>query len=308
MKEFNLCITFDTDADPIAQNHKNSITFKNLDFTLNKISNQISLIEKKLNLKIPLSWFVRIDNQIQEIFGDYDWILQKYSKFWDEQLAKKNEIHWHAHIYQMINNQWSFPNNDEVFIGYIEEIFNFIKKNNYNFNCIRIGEAYMNNNIMNALKKIGLKADSSSIPGRRRDDKEKKFDWSNSPNKPYFPSKNDYQTSSEVNDDFVEIPMNTISTKCSYDKSHLLRYANLAFKNEVVKDGLRDYIKRNDLLVTVSHPYEFFNNFNNNTELMQNDLSSLEININSILEICKELDKKVNFISVNKIIRKFINE
>ena len=80
MKEFNVCITFDTDADPKIQNHKNSITFKNLDYTLDKISNQISLIENKFNLKIPLSWFVRIDNQIKEIFGEYDWVLKKYSK------------------------------------------------------------------------------------------------------------------------------------------------------------------------------------------------------------------------------------
>ena len=97
---------------------------------------------------------------------------------------------------------------------------------------------------MKALKKIGLKADSSSLPGRIRNDKEKLFDWSNSPNQPYFPSKNDYQKSSEVNENFVEIPMNTISTKCSYDKSHLLRYANLAFKNEVLQNGLKDYIKK----------------------------------------------------------------
>lgn len=308
MKEFNLCITFDTDADPLIQNHKNSVTFKNLDYTLDKISNQISLIENKLNLKIPLSWFVRIDNQIKEIFGEYDWILNRYSKFWDVQLSKKNEIHWHAHIYEMINNQWSFPRNDEVFIRYIEDVYNYIKKNNPNFKCIRIGEAYMSNDIMNFLKKIGLKADSSSLPGRIRKDKEKIFDWSKSPNQPYFPSKKDYQSSSEVNEKFVEIPMNTIKTRCSYDKSYLLRYANLAFKNEVMQDGLKDYIKKNDLLVTVSHPYEFFNIFNNNTELMQGNLHSLEINLNNILKICKDLNKKVNFITINDIIRKFINE
>ena len=36
-----------------------------------------------------------------------------------------------------------------------------------------------------------------------KNDKEKLFDWSNSPNQPYFPSKNDYQKSSEVNENFV---------------------------------------------------------------------------------------------------------
>ena len=54
--------------------------------------------------------------------------------------------------------------------------------------------------------------------------------------------------------------MNTISTKCSYDKSFLLRYANLAFKNQVIYNGLKEYIEKNNLLVTISHPYEFFEN------------------------------------------------
>ena len=48
MNEFNLCITLDTDADPVNKNHKNSITFENLDYVSLKYSN-IDLIKSKIN-------------------------------------------------------------------------------------------------------------------------------------------------------------------------------------------------------------------------------------------------------------------
>ena len=306
MNEFNLCITFDTDADPVTENHKNSITFKNLNQNLDKLSKNIDIIENKLNMRIPISWFVRVDNQINDIFAEYDWILNKYSKFWSNQLNKKNEIHWHAHIYEKIENQWIFPKTDKIFIDNIGEVHNYVKKNYPNFKCIRIGEAYMTNNIMNFLKQINLKADSSCIPGRKRVDKEKSFDWSNSPNRTYFPSKKNYQLENKEDNKFIEIPMNTIQTKCSYDKSNLLRYANLAFKNEVIYKGLRKYIEENDSLVTISHPYEFSNDFLNNKNLIYGDISILERNIECIVKICRELNKKINFITINDIIKENI--
>ena len=305
MNEFNLCITLDTDADPVDKNHKNSITFENLDYNLSEIFRNINLIKSKINLEIPISWFVRIDNQIKEIFGEYDWILNNYSKFWDQQILEKNEIHWHAHIYQKIENQWFFPKNDEVFINKIKDVHDYLKKNNLNFNCVRLGEAYMTNNIMNFLRNTGLKADSSCIPGRKRDDNEKSFDWTNSPNHPYFPAEQNYQLENINNKKFIEIPMNTIQTKCSYDKSYFLRYANLAFRNEVMLKGLRNHIQHNDLLVTISHPYEFSNNYYKNSKLFYGDISILENNLICIMNICKEFNKKLKLITINDVIKKF---
>ena len=308
MKEFNVCITFDTDSDPIKDDHKNSISFSNLDFSLDKISNKVKEIEDKFQLQIPISWFVRIDNQIKSEFGSFDWLLKKYSMHWDKEISKENEIHWHAHIYENLNNNWAFPKKDEFFIKNIEEIFNFLLKNNFNPQCIRVGEAYMTNNIMNFLRGLGLKADSSGIPGRSRKDNEKLFDWSISPNKPYFPAKSDYRLNDLNEDDFLEIPMNTIKTKCIYDKSSLLRYANLAFNNDVIYKGLRQYIEQNDLLVTISHPYEFFENYNNNKNLLSNNLNSLNDNIKAIIEICKDCKKEIKFIKIKDIIKKFKND
>ena len=308
MKEFNICLTFDTDSDPLEKNHKNSISFNNLDFSLDKISNKIKEIEDKIQLKIPISWFVRIDNQIKNEFGNYDWLLKKYSKYWENEIFKKNEIHWHAHIYENLNGNWAFPKSDDFFKMNIEKIYQFLSKNNFDPKCIRVGEAYMTNNIMNFLKDLGLKADSSCIPGRSRKDKEKFFDWSRAKNLPYFPSDYDYQEEEKVKKNFLEIPMNTITTKCEYDKKPLLRYMNLAFKSDITYIGLEKFIRDNDLLTTISHPYEFFDKFKNNKILLSNNLNALEENINNMIKFCNKFKKNIKFIKISEIINFYLNE
>jgi hypothetical protein len=308
MSDLKVCITIDTDADPLIKNHKTSVSFKNLDYSLNKISDKFTELENKLNITLPISWFVRVDNQIKDELGSYDWILNNYSKFWENERSKKNEIHWHSHIYEMINDKWVFPKNKSFYLNEIEKIFNFLKKNHFEPECIRMGEAYMNNDIMNLLKNLGLKADSSCIPGRQRKDKEKFFDWSTAKNFPYFPSNKNYQEEDKIKKIFLEIPMNTIQTKCEYDKKPLLRYMNLAFKSHITYNGLEKFIKDNDLLVTISHPYEFFDKFENNKVLLSNDLNTLEENINNIFKLSKQFKKNIRFVKISEIINDYLNE
>ena len=130
MNEFNVCITFDTDADPNVENvyNKNSISFKSLDLGLEKIYKKFQEIEKKIEQKIPITWFVRADNQIQHEYGNYDFLFKKYSSFWEKVIKQNHEIQWHAHIYELLNEQWIFPRNDEYFFIQIKEIYNYLKK------------------------------------------------------------------------------------------------------------------------------------------------------------------------------------
>ena len=53
--------------------------------------------------------------------GSYDW-PKKILKYWENEISKKNEIHWHAHIYENFNDNWIFPKSDEFFLNNIEKI------------------------------------------------------------------------------------------------------------------------------------------------------------------------------------------
>ena len=70
-----------------------------------------------------------------------------------------------------------------------------------NSQVVRIGECVMNNKLMNAISRSRIKIDSSALPGRKRNDQQKFFDWETTTNDFYYVSKTDYRTSSNDNYD-----------------------------------------------------------------------------------------------------------
>ena len=80
MSEFNLCITLDTDADPVFENHKNSTTFRNLDSCLENLSKNISLIEIKLD-KRDINPLIKARDEVHNLAINYYRKLHKNSLF-----------------------------------------------------------------------------------------------------------------------------------------------------------------------------------------------------------------------------------
>ncbi len=214
----------------------------------------INILKKvfaEFNLKT--TWFVRIDEQIRVIYGEYDFLLKQYNDIWD--FLKEDEIGWHPHLYSYNTSrgQWEpDPEPEEQ----LKKIFAYIK-NKYSFKSVRIGEAHHSNGMMNYLSSVGFTVDSTAIPGR--------LTWGHTPNYPYHPSKHDYSISSTMGEDnlsILEVPMTTVPVRTSYDKKPLLRYINLSFKKDIFKqaiDGLYRLIRdqyRKFFLVTIIHPDE----------------------------------------------------
>ena len=89
MKKFYICLTFDTDPDivlsskDIDSKDKKIVGWNGLAKGKEIIFNKIKLVEKKYKIKIPQTWFVRVDSQIRYYHGKSDWLLDKYSKFWE---------------------------------------------------------------------------------------------------------------------------------------------------------------------------------------------------------------------------------
>ena len=226
MKKFYICLTFDTDPDPLIEDStidneiKNINGWSGLKYGFKKIFDKIHIIEKKYNLKIPMTWFVRVDPQIKSYHKKASWILERFKPYWNKVLKNDGSLQWHIHLNSKINNNWNLEKSIKKIEKMIKEnykVFSSIQKKPI---CIRIGEAFMNNELMKIIKKTGLLADSSAIPGRKRSDRLKYFDWSKAPNEPYFISPENYQkkTKLRLNKYIKEIPMNTMLTKTSYDK------------------------------------------------------------------------------------------
>ena len=290
-------LTFDLDNDFFEKSFSQKSTLNNkwdgFRIGVPKIFEIINKFEKKYNTKIKSTWFVRIDKDIENEFGDACYFLKKFIEIHE---TDNVEIGWHPHIYKK-NSKTKFENNDKFIIDEMDYIYNKIVGIRSNIKSFRMGGMYMSNKILNFLQEKSFKIDSSSFPGRCREDDIFSFDWINSIDKPYYPSKKNIKISSQnINDNFrlLEIPLSTIKVKANYDKIYFDRYLDLSFHNKLISKKIEKYISENDYITIIYHPccildgiyakHELINfgssNFKNNLKIIFNTLIKNRLNFN----------------------------
>ncbi|UCC79543.1 MAG: hypothetical protein JSW64_14960 [Candidatus Zixiibacteriota bacterium] len=149
------------------------------------------------------TWLMRADDQINIIYGAYNWVLENYKGLIEDLEKTGDEIGWHPHFYK---------HNDKHGIWYQElkdvswqcrmlesahksfgEIFPGKPRS------VRTGWLYHNNETMKKLDELGLKIDFSAVPGLRTNPVKKiKFhyniyDWFSTGKECYHPSEADYR-------------------------------------------------------------------------------------------------------------------
>lgn len=261
--------TVDTDADayfgnaaPAAGREDKSILgWDSLDQGREKLLDAVAQCRDSFGGSLRVTWFVRCDRQIAETYGDAAYLLHRYNDWWRERISFGDEIQWHAHLYRRTNGgAWQQEFDDEHLVEDIREGMSSFERWGLRPRVIRVGECFQTTFLVNYLREMGLRADSTALPGRCSKDREKNFDWMEAPNFPYHPSVDDYRKPSGK-PGFWEIPMNTISTKASYDKAPLLRYFNPAFHSDVMTDGLKAFCTGHSVLVSVMHLFEIMSEF-----------------------------------------------
>src|SRR5262249_29889442 len=152
--------------------------------------------------------------------------------------ARGNELGWHPHLYEKrvdpSGDERYFPIRDEAAAcEQIVSTFRAIGRAGLAFESVRIGEAWHASRAMCTLDTLGLRVDSTAIPGRSRNDDVLSFDWRPTPAQPYHPSRKDHRVpaapGSEESLAILEIPMTTVPIRADYDREPLARYLNLAF-------------------------------------------------------------------------------
>lgn len=253
VKNFDIYLTFDIDQD-FNQGSEDFYNRTKAEFKSFGLG-FIRLIEELNHL--PFSVFLRSDFQIKTLYGAYDYLISNTPEISDRIHGSNGEINWHIHIYEPIGNEWQLVRDENRLLDSFNEDFSHVKKiKEINHQIVRIGECVMSNKLMRTLNDSGIRIDSTALPGRRRDDKEKFFDWESTSNAVYHPSHDDYRVPNDLAYKILEVPMTTINTKAVYDKAPLKRYFNLSFKTDALFYGMDDYIAENDHLVVITHPYE----------------------------------------------------
>jgi hypothetical protein len=201
---------------------------------------------------IRYTLFVRADEQIRQLYGTALAVYDRHRSLFEGLIARGHEIGWHPHLYQRgrdsSGRECYLPLRDEGDAsGQIVDTHEQIRRAGFQFESARIGEAWHATGVMCALDALGVRVDSTAIPGRARNDEVLTFDWGPTPQQPYHPSRTDYRIAGDPSSSgalsILEVPMTTVPIRASHDRQPLARYLNLAFHPQLFREGLLGFFR-----------------------------------------------------------------
>jgi hypothetical protein len=197
-----------------------------------------------------ITWFPRADKSIEREFGTVTGILDRpeladFSEAGDE-------IGWHAHFYDGAGDQIT---DGRAMAAEAAEVIPAVRALFPAVESSRFGRLHMTNELAATLEAEGFRQDANCLSGRKETRKAITFDWSTSPDGPYRMSERDYRTPGEPARRLLELPYAMKTMKTSIDRQPVRRYVNLAFKEDLIRDGLEELDDRQPCILIV-HPFE----------------------------------------------------
>ena len=255
MRDLPVALTFDLDPDIFDESISSSNARTELSWR--GISEGVPGIRDALDAfapGIPVTWFVRVDNQIDDIYGRPGHLLEAHRELFEHLRSRGDEIAWHPHLYRREGDGWEQETDDAALLTAMQAAIADMRALGFDPRCGRIGEAYGSAGLMAAFDACGIPYDSTAMSGRRRVDGERTIDWLETPHHPYRPSKADHRVPGSPAHKVFEMPMSMLKVKAEYDAEPFLRYLDLSYRTETVADGMADLIAGADSLISVTHP------------------------------------------------------
>jgi len=155
--------------------------------------------------QLPVTWLLRADRQIYELYGNASFCFQRYENIWKNENKRSSEIGWHPHLYRWNEqtNQWMPYLNQDDDVGILEECLHSLRQCT-DILSVRTGWIYHSNILMNFFNKQKLLVDASAIPGCTQSGIWF-YDWRGTERNPYHPSKHDYRVKGKSPDQTLNI-------------------------------------------------------------------------------------------------------
>ncbi|MCX6646618.1 MAG: hypothetical protein NTY09_09695 [bacterium] len=245
------------------------------------------------NESCPVTWFVRADTQVKVSLGSTTALLDTLPDFWLAIEKSDGEIGWHPHFYFMSDGIW-LPIRDKKKIELeARQIWDEITSSGWKPKVCRMGESVGSNDLMQFLDSIGMLADLSALPGRKRDDIARSFNWVTTPQSPYHPDISDYRKPGDNPFSILEIPFTMAPVRAPYDSpdlrdSEIRRYIDLSYDPSRLKYGLENIQDKVNYLVAVIHPLQATGISVPDGGLVIGGLENVRENLKNILELFSE--------------------
>ena len=239
MKRHLLCLTVDTDPDGLSGKvtNRQALNWEGLEH-LQRLPTQLASFAKLG--RVPITWFVRADGQLESILGNPAYLLEKYDDFWTIVKATGHELAWHPHLYRQDKPEVAALLITDPLQAQ-EELERLWKELDATFHptAFRNGEGWHTPETYATVERFGFHCDSTAIPGRRGGSGHP-MNWTCAPNQPYFPVAHDLCKSGPARS-MLELPMNTWRLQAPHDVSPRVRYMNPAVHPRLFAKALKNW-------------------------------------------------------------------
>lgn len=303
-----IALTFDADPDSFDRSIRvrrtpmaNEPSWLGVSEGVPRLREALRAQSDSMTSRCKVTWFLRVDDYVAACFGSPLGVLDRFAPQWRECIDAGDELGWHAHLCRLTEQGWVQETDERQLAAMLKRLAASLASWGHGFSSTRIGEAYGSNAVMQTLDGLGFQCDSTAMPGRTRRDADRAFDWSVTPPHPYHPSPSDYRWPGDGALRLLELPMSMVRTQAEYDREPLLRYVDLSFRHQAIRDGLRAFLPGAEVLVAVTHPSTILRGVTDRRHgLLSFDLNEYERNLAFILDELDRIGREYRFVTVSQ--------
>jgi len=170
---------------------------------------------------VHFSWFLRMDPQIAQVYGNPAWAVARYDRLLDRLQASGDEIGLHVHAWRWdrASSNWIADMGNQKWVDHSVRMSFAAFEQSFNRPCLsfRFGDRWLDNETLDLVERLGGRFELTLEPGRTKlivpeDHTGVISDWSLVPRRPYHPSKADFTNCSDSNSrQFWAVPLSTFN-------------------------------------------------------------------------------------------------
>jgi hypothetical protein len=233
MRRDLICLTIDTDPDNLSGKtiNRRSLEWDGLLYGMREFHAALP--------EIPLTWYVRADGQLEDAYGSVLYLFEQYRDFWEQALARGDELGWHPHLYRQPTPDAEpiFLTDEAQAVEELTRLWQQVQHTGFDLPTFRMGEAWHTPHTLDLLESLGFQVDSTCIPDRDDSASGHPRNWAGAPNQPYYPDRTDIRRAGAVRN-LLEIPITSWRFQASYDNAPKLRYMNPCVHRELWEQAL----------------------------------------------------------------------
>lgn len=253
---------------------------------------------------VKTTWFIRLDDGMQQQWGEADWFFKQARDLLDRMRASGHEVAWHHHACRRKAGKQMVQEIRETMV--LDDLQRHgAMARQLGLTSARMGWSFHTNATMHALARLGFACDSSAMPRPRYPWESTARDWDGTPRHPYHPATTDYRRPGRPELPILEIPLSIGTLPAPTDtQPDVQRVLNLAYQTGPMAGAFQQVLSKHPVMVTVTHPYEMFGGQH---ALFACHPDVLLKNIDRLESLAAAMRQPISFTTVAELAGKFQN-